>query len=58
MKTNMNDISKDQDLKIIGKQIAESIPSLAELSNEQLKQVASWYLQRKLTDDMETLVKS
>lgn len=58
MKANMNDISKDQDLKIIGKQIAESIPSLAELSEEQLKQVASWYLQRKLTDDMESLVKA
>ena len=54
----MNELTKDQDLKIIGKQIAESIPSLAELSDEQLKQVASWYLQRKLTDDMESLVKS
>ena len=58
MKANMNDISKDHDLKIIGKQIAESIPSLAELSEEKLKQVASWYLQRKLTDDMESLVKA
>lgn len=58
MKAKMNELTKDQDLKLIGKQIAESIPSLAELSDEQLKQVASWYFQRKLTDNMETLVKS
>lgn len=54
----MNNLSKDQDLAIIGKQIAASLPSLADLSEEQLKEVASWYLKRKLTDDMESLVKT
>lgn len=54
----MNNLSKDQDLAIIGKQIASSLPSLADLSEEQLKEVASWYLKRKLTDDMESLVKT
>lgn len=54
----MNDLSQDQDLTFIGKQIAESLPSLADLSEEQLKEVAAWYLKRKLTDDMESLVRS
>lgn len=54
----MNQLTKDQDLKIIGKQIAEAVPSLADLSETQLKEVASWYLKKKLTDDMEYLVKA
>jgi integrase len=52
----MNDITKDQDLKEIGKQIAAAAPSLKDLTDEQLKEVSSWYLQRKLTDEMTMLV--
>lgn len=54
----MNQLTKDQDLKNLGKQIADSIPALADLSEKQLKEVASWYLKKKLTDDMESLVKA
>lgn len=54
----MNQLTKDQDLKLIGKQIADSVPALADLSESQLKEVASWYLKKKLTDDMKTLVKA
>jgi hypothetical protein len=53
----LNQLTKDQDLKLIGKQIADSVPALADLSESQLKEVASWYLKKKLTDDMKTLVK-
>lgn len=52
----MNDLMKDSDLKSIGKQIAAASPSLNDLSEEQLKEVASWYLKKKLTEEMETLV--
>ena len=54
----LNQLTKDQDLKNLGKQIADSIPALADLSEKQLKEVASWYLKKKLTDDMESLVNS
>lgn len=54
----MNEITNDNALKNLGKQIAESVPALADLSETQLKEVASWYLKKRLTDDMETLVKS
>ena len=54
----LNQLTKDQDLKNLGKQIADSIPALADLSEKQLKEVASWYLKKKLTDDMESLVKA
>ena len=54
----LNQLTKDQDLKNLGKQIADSIPALADLSEKQLKDVASWYLKKKRTDDMESLVKA
>lgn len=43
-------------IKAIAKQIAETSPTLADLSEVQLQEVANWYLKRKLTDEMETLV--
>ena len=46
----MNELTKDQDLKIIGKQIAESIPSLEELSlGKSLREVIDNLASKKTT---------